>query len=291
MNSIDRFLDHLSGERGFSPNTLKAYRRDLEEFVHFVEGGDVSKTRREEITGFLAASSKRGLSWATVGRRLAALKSFYAFLVREGDCASSPAADVPMPRNGSRLPKTLKRSEVDELLSKGSKGPFALRDRAILETFYATGLRVSELAGLKVTDMNLEFGFVRAMGKGGKERVVPLGKKAIVSVKDYLASLREARGGRLDGAGPLFLSRKGGALGREAIYRIVRRAAGRAGLQRKVGPHTMRHSFASHLVTGGADLRAVQEMLGHASVATTEVYTHVENRWLKEVHKKFHPRS
>jgi len=294
MDHVLGFLDHLAAERGLSAHTVSAYGRDLRVFERHLEasGRTLPEAQREDVTSFLAQESKAGRSWATISRRLAALRTFYKFLESEGPLEESPARDVPMPRKGERLPKTLRENEVSALLEKGpGSGNLAVRDRAILELFYATGLRASELAGLRVSDVNFELGFVRARGKGFKERIVPMGAKASESLKAYLSRVRERQGGRLDAEGPLFRSRTGGRLGREAIFRRVRKAASRAGLIKRVSPHTLRHSFASHLVAGGADLRSVQEMLGHSSVATTQVYTHVENRWLKSLHGKFHPRA
>ena len=290
---VQAFLAHLGAERGFSPHTLAAYRRDLEGFLGFLEGAgrDLPDARREDVASFLACQARSGLSSSTLARRLACLRSLFAFLAAENQVAGNPAREVPMPRRGIRLPSKLRANEVERFLDDGPGGEMALRDRAILETFYATGLRVSELAGLSTGDVNLGVGFVRARGKGSKERVVPLGGPAREAVREYLGSVLGKRGDTPLGVQPLFLSRTGGRLGREAVFRLVKRAAARAGLSVRVSPHTLRHTFASHLVAGGADLRAVQEMLGHASVATTQVYTHVENRWLKDEHRRFHPRG
>jgi integrase/recombinase XerD len=294
LNPVTSFLGHLSAERGLSPHTVRAYRRDLETFSGFLEGRDrdFPSAEREDVTAFLADESRRGLSWSTISRRLAAIRTFFKFLEAEGEIEESPARDVPMPRKGERLPKTLREKEVEDLLERGP-GADALeaRDRAMLELLYAAGLRASELTGLKVSDVNFEYGFIRARGKGRKERIVPVGGKALEALETYLATVRKKQDGRLASDAPLFASRKGGALGREAIFRRVKKAAARAGFLKKVSPHVLRHSFASHLVKRGADLRSVQEMLGHSSVATTQIYTHVESRWLKDLHAKFHPRS
>lgn len=287
------FLAHLAAERGLSAHTVAAYRRDLGAFSGFLapSGRDLIGASREDVAGFLSDQSRSGKTSSTIGRRLACLRTFYKFLVTERIVGESPARDVPLPRQGDRLPKRLEPIDLENLLEKGPQGPQELRDRAILETFYATGLRASELARLSVRDVNLEFGFVRARGKGGKERVVPLGKTAARVVADYLQETEAARKEKGASGEPLFLSRRGGALGRVALWRIVKRACQRAGCPASVSPHTLRHTFASDLVANGADLRSVQEMLGHASVATTQVYTHVESAWLRKEHTKFHPRS
>ncbi|MHC5037649.1 MAG: site-specific tyrosine recombinase XerD [Planctomycetota bacterium] len=292
MDWIQGFLNHLAGERGLASHTLDAYRRDLQAFAHSLAGCNLVHATREDIASFLAHESKRGLSWATVARRLATLRTFYRFLTAEGVIQENPAREVPMPRRGSRLPKMLRKNEMETLLSTSpGNGILGRRNRAILELFYATGLRVSELGGLRLVDINLEFGFVRAKGKGRKERVVPMGSQAREAVRRYLEIRRRKTQEGLREEAPLFISRKGGRLGRQAIFRLVQRAGWAAGIRRRISPHTLRHSFASHLVSGGADLRVVQEMLGHSSVATTQVYTHVENRWLKKMHAQFHPRA
>ncbi len=295
MQPIREFLAHLSAERGLSQNTVASYRRDLAGFEkHLLDrnGRDLLSADRRDIASFLARETARGMRWATVSRRLATLRSFYKFLAAEGIVPESPARDVPMPRRGARLPSVLRPAETERLLGGSGEGEeTSARDEAILEVFYACGLRVSELAGLRRGDVNFRFGFVKVRGKGGKERIVPLGRPASRALTAYLETSATARKGMAPDKEPLFLSRKGGPLSRSALYRRVRRAASRRGLSRRVGPHTLRHSFASHLVAGGADLRTVQELLGHSSVATTQVYTHVENRWLKDLHGKFHPRA
>lgn len=287
------FLSHLMAERGLSPNTIEGYSADIAEFAGFLARKRIglAGAGRADVAAFMAGESRRGLCAASVARRLACLKSLYKFLFTERLVPEDPAKDVPMPRLPERLPSNLRREEVASLIQDGPGGPQALRDRAILETFYATGLRVSELAGLKMGDVNFEDGFVRARGKGSKERMVPLGRPAIEALQSYFEATADRRPEKGFENCPVFLSRKGGSMGREALFRVVKKAADRAGTTRKVSPHTLRHTFATHLVAGGADLRAVQEMLGHSSVATTQVYTHVENSWLKDVHKKFHPRN
>ena len=297
---VDRFLDYLSVERGLSRHTLEAYRRDLQRYVTFLaERGikDPIRAGEADIAGFLGhlssaeyAPGQRYMA-SSVARALAAVRSFHRFLVREGDSASDPAELVSRPRVPRNLPKPLTVDEMSALLdAPGTDGPVALRDGAILETLYGAGLRISELVALDVDDVDLDEGSLRAFGKGSKERVVPLGRYAVRSLKKYLTRSRPTMAsGRSRAA--LFLNQRGGRLTRQGCTNIVKKMAKRAGLRKRVTPHMLRHSFATHLLEGGADVRVVQELLGHASVATTQVYTLVTGEMLREVYLTSHPRA
>jgi len=290
------FLAYLEFERGLSRNTLEAYRSDLSQFGRFLEERGVSATaaRGADVSDFLSAlggSEGRSASPATVHRKSACLRSFYRHLRREGVIDTDPTASLTTPRRGRKLPQVLTRGEVNKLLDqpKGT-APVNLRDRALLELMYACGLRASEAIGLEVADVDLEAQVLRARGKGSKERIVPVGRTATEAVRRYLER------GRATLVGPraethLFVNFRGGALTRQGLYKIVRRHATSAGLADRMSPHTLRHTFATHLLAGGCDLRSVQEMLGHADVATTQLYTHLSSERLKDVYFRAHPRA
>jgi integrase/recombinase XerD len=291
------FLAYLEFERGLSRNTLEAYRSDLLQFGRFLEQRHVSavvaspRDVSDFLTGLAAGSgSSKPASPATVHRKAACLRSFYRHLRREGVRDSDPAASLSPPRRGRKLPQVLTRGEVEKLLTrpKGTE-PAALRDSALLELMYACGLRASEAIGLEVGDVDIEDKLLRARGKGSKERIVPIGGSAATAVRIYLERGRPAlvKGAQVK----LFLNFRGGALTRQGLYKIVRRHAEAAGLADRMSPHTLRHTFATHLLAGGCDLRSVQEMLGHADVSTTQLYTHLSSQRLKEVYFKAHPRA
>jgi integrase/recombinase XerD len=290
------FLAYLEFERGLSRNTLEAYRSDLLQFGRFLEarGVGTSTVTAQEVGDFLAAlagTGGRSASAATIHRKAACLRSFYRHLRREGVVDGDPTASLTAPRRGRKLPQVLTRGEVDRLLSCPSgTEPTDLRDRALLELMYACGLRASEAIGLDVADVDVEEGVLRARGKGAKERVVPVGRAAREATRRYLERGRPA----LVGVRPearLFVNFRGAALTRQGLYKIVRRHALAAGLEDRMSPHTLRHTFATHLLAGGCDLRSVQEMLGHADVATTQIYTHLSSERLKDVYFRAHPRA
>jgi integrase/recombinase XerD len=287
------FLAYLEFERGLSRNTLEAYRGDLLQFGRHLEERhlDALKVGAPDVADFQAALAAAGASPATLHRKAACLRSFYRHLLREEVRSDDPTAALSSPRRGKRLPQVLTRGEVGKLLDqpRGTE-PRALRDRALLELMYASGLRASEAITLAVGDLDLEEGVLRARGKGSKERVVPVGATAVRAVSDYLERGRPAltRGARVP---ELFVNFRGGALTRQGLYKIVRRHAEAAGLADRMSPHTLRHTFATHLLAGGCDLRSVQEMLGHADVATTQLYTHLSSARLKDVYFKAHPRA
>jgi integrase/recombinase XerD len=291
------FLSYLELERGLSRNTLDAYRTDLHQYGEFLgaHGLDALAVRPADVSEFLAGlaigDGRPACSSATVHRKAACLRSFYKHLRRDELIGDDPTAALSAPRRAKKLPQVLNYAEVQKLLAapRGDE-PTTLRDRALLEVMYACGLRASETIGLELGDVNLEEGFLRARGKGSKERLVPLGRKAIAAISAYL------RGGRPKLVGErhevkLFVNFRGGPLSRQGLYKIVQRNAREAGLGGQLSPHTLRHSFATHLLAGGCDLRAVQEMLGHADVSTTQMYTHLSGERLKEVYFQAHPRA
>jgi len=297
---VDAFLDHLAVERGLSRNTREAYRRDLRRYVAFLEERgieDLRGVREEDIAAFVAYLSaseyapKRRYRASSVARALAAVRSFHKFLVREGSLGEDAALGVMRPRIPRNLPKPLTVEQVEGLLRAPlGQEPPAIRDRALLETLYGAGLRISELVSLDVDDVDLDGGSVRVTGKGSKERIVPLGRYAVRSIESYLRRSRPAMASG-SSRGALFLNQRGGRLTRQGCTVIVRGAAKRAGIRRNVTPHVLRHSFATHLLEGGADVRVVQELLGHASVATTQIYTLVTKDHMREVYFTSHPRA
>lgn len=291
--AIDDFLSYLEFECGLSLNTIRAYAADLKGFVSSADARDLNSpadVRTEHIVEHMLGQKSRGLSVNSISRQLVAIRMLFRFLVMEGKVKSDVTSILDSPRLWRRLPDVLDVSDVEQLLkAPNGKAELELRDRAILETLYATGARVSEVAGLTLNDINFEYTFVRCHGKGDKERLVPMGQKAIAAIKEYLQQARPKLARRANSPN-LFLSRNGNALDRESIWRMVKKYALKAGINKKVTPHTLRHSFATHMLQRGADLRAIQEMLGHASVVTTQIYTHVDKDRLKAIHKKYHPR-
>ncbi|HEU0103929.1 MAG TPA: site-specific tyrosine recombinase XerD [Mycobacteriales bacterium] len=298
---MSSYLDHLAVERGLAANTLLSYRRDLRRYLEHLGGrgiDDLAAVTENDVTDFLAAlregdGEHPALSAASAGRGVVAVRGLHRFAHREGLTAGDPAHQVKPPAPARRLPKALPVDQVERLL-EGAGPPdtaWALRDRALLELLYGTGARISEAVGLAVDDLERGAGLVRLDGKGGKQRVVPVGSYAARAVEAYLVRGRPelAAAGRGDPA--LFLNRRGGRLSRQSAWAVLRAAAGRAGLSGQVSPHTLRHSFATHLLDGGADVRVVQELLGHASVTTTQVYTLVTIDRLREVYATAHPRA
>jgi integrase/recombinase XerD len=291
------FLAHLEFERGLARNTLDAYRTDLLQYGAFLNGRGRGATDAEhaDIADFLAdlatGQGQPPCSPATINRKTACLRSFYRHLRREELIDADPTAALSPPTKSRKLPRVLTYAEVKRLLeSVGEGDPIALRDRALLEVMYGCGLRASEAVGLDVNEVDLRRGFVRPHGKGNKERIVPLGREAATAVTRYLRSGRpELIGSRQQSR--LFVNFRGGPLTRQGLYKIIQRHAKEVGLEGRMSPHTLRHSFATHLLSGGCDLRSVQEMLGHADVATTQLYTHLSGERIKEVYFKSHPRA
>jgi integrase/recombinase XerD len=290
---LERFADHLSVERGLSPRTLDAYRRDLGRLIEYLATRDVRRPGEAspaDLREFVYALKDRGLEATSIRRTLSAVRTYYTFLLGEGLVVSDPTERVELPRTWRRLPDALGRQDIDRLLAAPDPGaPLFWRDKALLEFAYASGVRVSELVALRVRDLDLEEGLAMVVGKGAKERVVPVGRAAIRALEVYLREIRPGLARSTEGA--VFLNARGRPLSRMGVWKILRRHVERAGIQRRVTPHTLRHSFATHLLEGGADLAAVQEMLGHADIATTQIYTHVEREYLREVHRRHHPRA
>lgn len=293
---LDQFMDHLVLERGLSVNTRLAYGHDLTEFLAFLSRrgrAGIQEVQRRDIVDFLMEGKQKGLAAASLARRLVAIKVFFRHLSREGLLAANPAEAMDSPRLWKILPPTLSLEEVDRLLAAPDVADVrGLRDRAILETFYATGVRVSELAGLTLESLHFDAEYIRCIGKGDKERVVPIGGRAIAAVQAWLERGRPAYAAKGGGASrAVFLSRLGHPLSRVTLWRHIRAYARKAGIRKEISPHMLRHSFASHLLANGASLRIIQEMLGHADISTTQIYTHVDQGRLQSVHHQYHPRA
>lgn len=287
----DQFINYLRLERGLADNTIQAYSRDLIRLTQFLEKSDLNPLQisRDQISEY-AGALRKSLSARSVARNISATKMFFRFLTSEGYIKENPARLLETPRLSRRLPNVLSMAEVERLLAQPDPStPMGKRDCAMLELLYATGLRVSELVGLKVLSINLEAGHVRTFGKGSKERLVPIGGKAIQAVREYLSN---GRFQILKGANLpyLFLNFRGRPLTRQGFWKIIKKYGREAGIQKEISPHSIRHSFASHLLEAGADLRSVQVMLGHEDISTTQIYTHVTRKRLKELHAKCHPR-
>ena len=290
---IDEFCDALWLEDGLARNTLESYRRDLTKFANWLEfkGHDsLLNGDHAELLGFLAQVAPR-IKATSTSRMLSSLRRLYRYLIRQGRLASDPTAKVDSPKLPRSLPKSLTEADVESLLKMPDvESPLGLRDRAMLETLYATGLRVSELVTLKSGQVSHDMGVVRVMGKGSKERLVPLGEEALYWLKHYLD---EGRKPLLNGrvADALFVTARGGAMTRQAFWYLIKRYAKQAGIFKPLSPHTLRHAFATHLLNHGADLRVVQMLLGHSDISTTQIYTHVARERLKQLHEQHHPRG
>lgn len=300
LESIRLYIDHLSIDYGLSLNTLAAYRRDLVKFTNGLKKKGIGKpeaVRSEDIIQFLETSKKQGISVNSLARYLVSLRMFFRYLVAEGRLKKDVTSLLEAPKLFKRIPSILNYQMIEKLLAAPDlSNPLGIRDKAILEVLYATGARVSEVTFLKLNDVNLDLGYLRCFGKGNKERIVPLAEVSIKSIRQYLNKVRPELVLHLQkknqpGTDCLFVDRWGKSLRRETLWKMVRRYARLAGLQGRVYPHILRHSFATHLLEGGADIRYVQEMLGHSLVSTTQIYTHVDKGRLKAIHKKFHPRA
>jgi integrase/recombinase XerD len=298
---VEEYLNYLAVERGLSENTLSAYARDLTIFGVYLarlnrgsdnpEDRDIFDASPSSVAGFVAETISSGGAPTSAARKLSAIRGLFKFLVREGHMDRDPTLNLEAPKRPQRLPRVLSVSEVDKLLSRGGKGDArGLRDRAMLELLYASGLRVSELISLRTADVNLELGCVRCVGKGNRERIVPVGACAVEALRRYLAAGRRALGGATSDES-LFLTNRGRGMTRQAFWKIIKRRAAACGIRVEITPHTLRHSFATHLLANGADLRSVQEMLGHADIRTTQIYTHLTRAKLREVYNRYHPRA
>lgn len=292
---LRQFVDYLISECGLAENTIDAYRRDLRGFIGVLDDRDICHPSRININvvqSFLIRLAERKLALSTIARHLVSVKMFFRYLYMIGMVSEDLGRTMETPKKWHRLPATLHQKQVQALLSAPQPGePYFSRDRAILELLYATGMRVSELATLRLGDMNLDVGYLRCRGKGGKERIVPIGSHAISAVRQYLRGLRSTLISSTVYSDAVFISRTGRPMDRTNIWRLVSRYASAAGIPGQIGPHTLRHCFATHLLEGGADLRIVQELLGHASVVTTQIYTHVDGTRLKSLHERCHPRQ
>jgi len=291
---LDEFINYMNIERGLSGNTTYNYRSDLEKFIAFLEKmgkQDFKDVQREDVMDFLMAEKDRGLQPRSLSRALVAIRMFFRFMAIEGYLRRDVTEVIESPRLWKLLPQVLSISEVELLLRQPDVStPRGLRDRAVLELLYASGLRASELVSLRVEDVNLQSGFVQAWGKGGRERIVPVGRKAAEAIGEYLEKSRPLLL-KNKISSHLFISRLGKAFTRGWLWCLVKQYISRAGIKKKVSPHTLRHSFATHILSQGADLRVIQELLGHSNIGTTQIYTHVDRERLKDVHRKFHPRG
>lgn len=304
---LKRYLQFIRIEKGLSKNSILAYERDLERYLRFLRNehnlGDLAGVTFQHVESFIGRLSETGMAGSSIARNISSVRGFHEFAVIEGMAAANPADSLDLPHRFKNLPETLHTEEIIAMLETPDREkPAGIRNIAILETLYGTGMRVSELTELEKSSLYFEIGFIRVIGKGNKERMVPVGEHAQQAIEHYLETVRplwKAKAKKRAGkAGPkndpgerIFLNQRGGALTRVSVWQIVKKAAAEAGIDKNVYPHIFRHSFATHLLEGGADLRAVQEMLGHASILTTEIYTHVDRSLLHQMHKEFHPRG
>jgi integrase/recombinase XerD len=290
---IDGYMNYVAVEKGLSRNTLDSYSGDLIRYAGFLGGlgRRIEETSKLEVMSYLLTLRKRGLSAKTVARSISVLRGFYRWLADEGVLRGNPLEDMESPRTIRSLPEVLSLDEVDSLLNQPDPAnPLGMRDKAMLELLYATGLRVSELTNLDLNYLNLEGGYLMVLGKGSKQRIVPMGQEALRWLKGYLEESRN----RLLGSNRsslVFVSQMGRGMTRQGFWKIIKKYGLKAGIRKKISPHTLRHSFASHLLEGGADLRSVQSLLGHVDISTTQIYTHVTRERLKKIHTRYHPRS
>ncbi len=288
---LKKFLDFLAVEKGLARNTMQSYERDLRKYLLFMKNKKPDEITQDDIVSFITGLMSSGISTPSTARSLAAVRGLHKYLIIDGLAKTDPTINLETPRGWKRLPKTLSAADVDGLLNQpDTTSPIGLRDKAMLELLYATGLRVSELVGLRLQDINLERGFLIVMGKGSKERAVPMGEVAVAWVRLYLES---GRASLLNGNDSefLFISSKRRGITRQMFWERMKRYALMAGVGTSISPHTLRHSFATHLLDNGADLRAVQAMLGHSDISTTQIYTHVSRERLRKIHERYHPRG
>jgi integrase/recombinase XerD len=290
---LDEFLNYLSVERGLSKNTIIAYRADIASFISHMEdkgAADIGKIKRDDITQYLLGQKDRGLSGNSISRALVAIKMFYKFLAQERFIKDDVAGILESPKLIRPLPNVLSAPEVEKLIhSPDIRSWMGIRDKAALELMYATGMRVSEMVELETTTLNLDVGFIKCKGKGDKERIVPIGSHASSAISRYMQKVRPSLL-KNKGDKHLFITRLGKKVSRQSFWKMMKRYAKKARIKKEIMPHTLRHSFATHLLERGADLRVVQELLGHSDIATTQIYTHINKERLKSIHKQFHPR-
>ena len=292
---IESFLNYLIVECGLSDNTVKGYKGDLHNFSNYLQDEGIKQLRdlrAKMIVNFIEKEKQRGLSENSISRSLVTIKMLYKYMIMEGKISANPMSSVNTLKLQKHLPEVLHYKAVEEILrAPDCNDKLGIRDKAILELMYATGARVSEVASIKVSWINFDYGYIRCQGKGSKQRIVPMGAEASKSIRRYLQEVRPLLV-KMEADEPLlFLSRTGKKLRRENIWSIVKKYAIKAGIRSNISPHTLRHSFATHLLEGGADLRSVQEMLGHSNISTTQIYTHIDRKYLKSIHQKFHPRA
>lgn len=293
-DAIEDFFHFLRVEKGLSNNTITSYQRDLtayEKYMASQEKKSWNEIARTDIMHFLYQLKDNGKSTATISRHISSIRSFHQFLIRERIAENDPSLHIETPKKDRKLPDTLSQEEVDKLLAIPTNTSLSLRNKAMLELLYATGLRVSEMTGLKTEDLHLTMGFVQCLGKGSKERIVPLGDTARHVLEAYMDTARKALIKKNPQENALFVNQHGRALSRQGFWKILRSLTLEAGIQKTITPHTLRHSFATHLLENGADLRIVQEMLGHADISTTQIYTHVTKSRLKDIYHTYHPRA
>jgi len=280
------FLNYLSIERGLSPHTIDAYRRDLFQYTRWLKKDIVEVN--SSLLGRYISELRKGYAPSSISRKISVIRMFYRFLNMEGETEHNPLDEITSPRLGRKIPTFLSEREVEHLLDAPSPDSlYGIRDKAILEVLYGAGLRISELVNLDVNDLNLSKGWVKVLGKGSKERIIPLGRKACYWIRSYLRERKREDKKK----GPLFCNRYGKRISRQSCWKTVKKYALKAGITKRISPHTLRHSFATHLLSRDADLRSVQELLGHTNISTTQIYTHITQERLKKVYKKYHPRA
>lgn len=292
---VESFMNYLIVECGLSENTIKGYKGDLRNFSNYLHERGAKRfqdLRAKMIVNFIEKEKQRGLSENSISRSLVTIKMLYKYMIMESKISVNPMSSVNTLKLQKHLPEVLHYKAVEEILqAPDCNDKLGMRDKAILELMYATGARVSEVASIKVNWINFDYGYIRCQGKGSRQRIVPIGAEASKSIRRYLQEVRPFLV-KIEGDEPLlFLSRTGKKLRRENIWSVVKKYAIKAGIRSNVSPHTLRHSFATHLLEGGADLRSVQEMLGHSNIATTQIYTHIDRKYLKSIHQRFHPRA
>jgi integrase/recombinase XerD len=288
---LKSFLNYLAVEKGLSRNTLESYERDLRKYFGYLKIKEPREIKQQDVLDFLSGLAREGMAVPSQARCLSAVRGFHRYLLTDGLSSNDPTVNIDTPHGWTRLPKTLSSGEVESLLSQPDlSDPLGIRDKAMLEVIYAAGLRVSELVGLRLQDINLERGYVVVVGKGSKERAVPLGEIAAVHLREYLDRARPLliKGASSDS---VFISSRKRQITRQMFWERIKHYVRKAGITRSVSPHTLRHSFATHLLDNGADLRSVQAMLGHSDISTTQIYTHVSRERLKRIHEKYHPRG
>lgn len=291
---LDSFIAYLAVEKGLSKNTLESYGRDVGKFIAFIHEKNISSVdaiKYDDILDFLSHFKKQGFSDTTTVRTIVSIKQFFKYLQLEKIIKEDPSSQIQTPKMKKSIPGVISLEDVEKILAAPDEStPEGIRDLAMLEVLYATGIRVSELIGLKLNEVNFEMGFVIVYGKGSKERIVPIGEKAQEKLKAYMENSRPALLKSKE-AKELFVTRRGGGMTRQGFWKLIKTYALKSGITKDISPHTLRHSFATHLLERGADLRTIQIMLGHSDISTTQIYTHVESERLREIHKKYHPRS